>query len=220
MQEVTILLPALNEAQAIGKTIDEIKNYGYFNILVVDNGSTDHTQAMALERMVKVKEEARKGKGYAVKNGLEYLATPFVIMMDSDYTYPAKYIKEICELLKDYDVVMAERHIRLDNSMHLTNLFGNRLLSLFGSILFWHWSSDICTGMWGFRMEAIEKFNITSPHFTLEADLFVNAVKNKCAIARMPIQYRSRLHGSQSHLTIWHGLEIGWFLIKKRLGIV
>jgi glycosyltransferase involved in cell wall biosynthesis len=220
MQEVTILLPALNEAQAIGKTIDEIKDYGYCNILVVDNGSTDHTQQMALERMVQVKEEVRKGKGYAVKNGLEYLATPFVIMMDSDYTYPAKYIKEICELLKDYDVVIAERHIRLDNSMTLTNLLGNRLLSLLGSILFWHWSSDICTGMWGFRMEAIEKFNITSPHFTLEADLFTNARKHGCKIARMPIQYRSRLHGSRSHLNIGHGLEIGWFLIKRRLGMV
>jgi glycosyltransferase involved in cell wall biosynthesis len=220
MHEVTILLPALNEAQAIGKTIEEIKDYGYFNILVIDNGSTDGTADMALQRMVQVKREQASGKGYAVKRGLECLATPYVIMMDSDYTYPAKYIKEICELLKDYDVVIAERHIRLDNSMRLTNLLGNRLLSLLGSILFWFWSSDICTGMWGFRMEAIEKFNITSPHFTLEADFFANARKYKCKIARIPIQYRSRLGGSRSHLNIGHGLEIGWFLIKKRLGIV
>lgn len=220
MQNVTILLPALNEAQAIGKVIDEIKDCGYYNIMVIDNGSTDSTQAMALERMVQVKEEKRKGKGYAIKNGLEYLATPYVIMMDSDYTYPAKYIKEIHELLKDYDVVMAERHIRLDNSMTLTNLLGNRLLSLMGSILFWFWTSDICTGMWGFRMEAIEKFNLNSPHFTLEADFFTNARLKKCRIARMPIQYRSRLHGSRSHLTILHGLQIGWFLIKRRLGMV
>jgi dolichol-phosphate mannosyltransferase len=214
--DVTILLPAFNERESIGEVIKSIKKYGYSNILVVDNLSEDDTYSQAKSNGASMAFEVKRGKGNAIKKGLSLINTPYIVMMDSDYTYPAKYINDIVELLEDYDVVMAERHVRLDNSMSLTNLFGNRIISLLGSILFWYWTPDICTGMWGFKKGVLDKFNIQSTHFTLEADLFVNARVNKCRIARIPISYRARIGGSKSKLHVRNGIGIVWYLIKRR----
>lgn len=215
--KVTILLPALNEEAAIGRTIDEIRDKGYSKVLVIDNGSTDKTIEIAEEHFAEVYREphcTHCGKGYVVTCGIQLVTTPYLVIMDSDYTYPSRYIEDITDLLEDYDVVIAERHIRLDNSMTLTNLLGNRFISLLGSSLFWYWTSDICTGMWGFKKEAVDKFILTSRSFELEADFFINSRKKNFKIARVPIAYRKR-YGT-SHLRLGHGIEISWFLIKSK----
>jgi len=216
--DVTILIPALNERLSIGKTVVGIKEAGYNKIIVVDNWSEDDTYLQAKNNGASISFELKRGKGNTVKNGLSLIKTPYIVMMDADYTYPARYINDVMELLQDYDVVIAERHIRQDNAMALTNLLGNRIISLIGSILYWFWCPDICTGMWGFRTGIINSFKITSTNFTLEADLFANARLTKCKIARIPIAYRARMDGALSHLHIWNGLQIVWFLIKKRIG--
>jgi dolichol-phosphate mannosyltransferase len=213
--DVTILLPALNEEKSIGKVIDDIRKAGYQNIIVIDNDSADKTQEIAVKHGAVVINETNRGKGNAIRSGKSRIVTPYVVMMDSDFTYPARYIRDIVELLQDYDVVIAERHIRSDNSMSLTNLLGNRLISLFGSILYWYWCPDICTGMWGFKREVICDCLIKSKHFTLEAELFANARLKKHSIARIPIAYRARA-GGRSHIHVKNGIEIAWYLLKRR----
>ena len=63
---LTIVLPTLNEEEAIGKVIDELKHEGYENILVVDGYSTDFTVKIAKERDAKV--VLQKGKSWSHKN--------------------------------------------------------------------------------------------------------------------------------------------------------
>jgi dolichol-phosphate mannosyltransferase len=215
---VTVLLPAKNEASGIGKLVRDIRDNGYANIIVIDNSSTDGTYQIALQNGARAIDEPAKGKAIAIKRGIKEIGTPYVVMMDADNTYPAKYITDVLELLQGYEIVMAERHVRAPDSMTPTNLIGNKILSLLASVLYGQWTSDVCTGMWGFRTGILKQFDIKSRHFTLEAELFVNAVKAKRRIVRIPIVYRSRMNGSRSHLQMGHGLEIGWFLIKRRFG--
>ena len=112
---------------------------------------------------------------------------------------------------------MGYRSIKEEGSMTTINGVGNLGLSLLASFLYGKWVRDICTGMWGFRKSALKKFTLTSPRFTLEADFFVNAVKTHCNIVQIPIEYRARPDGSLPKLKVKDGLEIGWFLVKKRL---
>ena len=65
--EVTVVIPTLNEAEAIGKVIDELKQYGIVNIIVVDGHSTDGTPKIAKEKGVKVIFQEGKGKALAIK---------------------------------------------------------------------------------------------------------------------------------------------------------
>jgi len=218
-QDLTIVLPTRNEAQSISKVIDEIRALPVrCNILVMDGLSTDGTDKIALNKGVKVLYESRKGKGVAFRSSLEFVETPYVVMVNADYTYPLEYTQTIYGLLKmgKYDVVIGCRELKEEGSMSAANTLGNFLLSTLASILYGHRIYDVCSGMWGFRLGILKKFNLTSMGFTLEADLFSNAIRNKCRICQIPIGYRPRLEGSKAKLKMLDGFKIAWFLIKRR----
>lgn len=219
LPEVTILLPTLNEEKAIGKVIDEIKELPFnCQALVIDGLSIDRTREIALGKGVLVLFEVRKGKGIAVRSALRFIDTPYIIMVNADYTYPIQYTTTVYQLLSlsGADVVLGYRNIKEKDSMSLTNSLGNWFLSLLASILYKKRVYDVCTGMWGFRTDSVKKFDLTSMGFTLEADLFINAIKNGCRIEQIPIAYRRRLEGSAAKLKIWDGFKIAWFLLKGR----
>lgn len=216
MEDLTVILPAYNEEKTVGLVIDEIKSlYSDCRILVVDNASTDNTRWIAKERGVDIVEEPRRGKGNAMKLGFMLADTPYIIMMDSDYTYPARGIGLIYSLLERYDVVIGYRALREKSSMVPANVCGNHLLSLLASIMFGYRVYDVCSGMWGFSKEALSKFRIGSKGFTLEVDLFANSVNTGCTIGQIPIVYRPRPYGSIGKLKVSDGIGIGWFLLRK-----
>lgn len=216
--KITVILPAYNEEKAIGKVIDEIRLLPVrCDILVVDNNSTDETYNIAFYKEAKVVTAELQGKGNAMRKGFRLANSPYVVMMNSDYTYPVKYIPLFYELLsKGYDVVVGYRYWRQRGSMSLANSFGNKALSLLASVLYRKKIKDVCTGLWGFRKETLNKFNIQSEGFTLEAELFTEVVKHECILTQTPICYWARQDGSKAKLKIWDGFKIGWFLIKKR----
>ena len=216
MKEVTIILPALNEAKAIGKVIKEIRSLPIeCQILVVDNLSTDDTPAIALGLGATVIYEKNKGKGMAVRTGLKYASTPYVVMIDADGTYPVDAIVSFCEALSEYDIVKGERKWCESGAITKTHRFGNYMLSLLASFLFLCRTRDVCSGMWAFRKECLDKFNLTSAGFTLEADFFANTVLTGCKLKELPIEYRKRIQGDKTKLMMRDGLEIGWFLIRR-----
>lgn len=216
MRGVTILLPAYNEEKAIGKVIDEIPSG--CRVLVGDNCSSDNTCDVIERKGLTPLLVYERGKGNVIRALTKYIDTPYTIMANSDYTYPLTYSHTIYHLLSKSgaDVVMGYRHIKEKGSMSFTNSLGNWALSLLASVLYKKRVYDVCTGMWGFKTDVLKGFNLTSAHFTLEADLFVNAVKNGCRIEQIPIAYRARLEGDKPKLKVWDGFRIAWFLIRKR----
>jgi len=218
MVDVTVLLPAFNEEKAIGRVIQDIKALALnYEILVVDNKSTNGTEAEATALGAKVLYEGEKGKGNAVRTGFKHIKPPFVVMIDSDFTYPAKHIPEIMEQIENgADVVIGYRHKRAKGSMSFMNTIGNWGLSMLASILYGVRVKDVCSGMWGFRRDVLSSYKLSSGGFTLEADLFVNTVKGKYKLAQIPIEYRARLDGSVAKLGIKDGFKIAWFLIRGR----
>lgn len=215
---VTVLLPAFNEEKAIGKVIQEINALSLnYEILVVDNLSTNRTEEKAIALGVKVLHEGKRGKGNAVRAGFKYIKTPFVVMMDGDFTYLAKHLPEIVRSLDNgADVVIGYRHKRAKGSMSRMNTIGNCGLSILASVLYGVHVKDMCSGMWGFRRNVLSRYKISSNGFTLEADLFINTVKGKYKLAQIPIGYRARLDGSVAKLGIKDGFKIAWFLIRGR----
>ena len=218
MKKVTVILPAFNEAKAIGKVIQEIRSLPIgCQVFVVDNLCTDNTPTIALDLGVLVIYEKKKGKGMAVRTGFKHASTPYIAMIDADGTYPVGSIPAFCEALSEYDVVKGNRKWCENGAMTKTHKFGNRMLSLLASILFGHRTRDVCSGMWAFRKECLDKFNLTSTGFTLEADLFINTVTTGCSLKELPIEYKKRIQGDKAKLMLRDGFEIGWFIIRRRL---
>ena len=224
MPRVCIIIPTLNEAEAIGKVIDEIprqaiQQKGYeVEVVVVDGDSTDGTRQIAEAKGAKVMVEPRRGKGRQMRRALEIADADFIFMLDGDNTYPPSYIPEMLELLRGtYPVVIGSRlRGKIEKgSMSLLNMIGNHLLTLMANLLYRTSISDLCTGYWGMRSEVISHLNLTSNGFDLEAELFGQIAKKGYQIGEVPIYYRRRQTPPKLR-SIRDGLKIGWTLIKRR----
>ena len=216
MNDVTVVLPTYQEEAAVGLVIDDIRRIlPDCKILVAYTPGLNGTGDVLRQKKVEWVTEHRKGKGYNVRNAFKYINSPIIVMLDADYTYPASYIPALLDGLED--VAVGYREHRDHGAMSVANFFGNKFLSLLASVLFRRRIHDVCTGMWAFRKEALDKFELESGGFMLEADLFVNCVRNKCKIRQIPICYRKRLDNSEAKLRIMDGVRIAWFLVKKRL---
>ncbi len=219
-----MVLPALNEEEAIGKVIDEIpveelEAKGYqTEIIVVDNGSSDKTAEIAAAQGAKVISEPNRGKGRAIRTGFGTVSGDFVFMLDSDFTYPAGYITQMVGLLESgYDVVLGSR---LNGSvehgaMKRLNLVGNHLLAFLANLLYGTRVSDLCTGFWGFKVDVLRSLNLDAVGFELEANMLIEVAKRKYRIGEIPIQYRRRATASKLG-SIKAGWRIGRELIASR----
>ncbi|HSV49901.1 MAG TPA: glycosyltransferase [Candidatus Acidoferrales bacterium] len=92
--QLTIVIPVKDEELAISSVIDELLLEGFDNILVVDGYSKDKTlQILKEKKSVRVISQHGKGKTGAVKTAIENVTTPYLLVIDGDYTYQAKDIQ-------------------------------------------------------------------------------------------------------------------------------
>ena len=89
----TVVIPVLNEEEAIGQVLESVKDCGYYNILVMDGYSTDDTVAIASNNGVRVITQLGIGKTGAIKTAIEHIRTPYFVVMDGDCTYDPRDIK-------------------------------------------------------------------------------------------------------------------------------
>ena len=224
MKKVSVVLPALNEEEAIGKVIDEIpveelESKGYqTEIIVVDNGSTDKTAEIAAAHGAIVIDEPNRGKGRAIRTGFGAVSGEFVFMLDSDFTYPAGYITQMVDLLEGgYDVVLGSRLNGAveHGAMKRLNLIGNHLLAFLANLLYGTRVSDLCTGLWGFKINVLRSLNLDAIGFELEANMLIEVAKHKYRVGEVPIQYRRRATASKLG-SVRAGYGIGKMLVRKR----
>ena len=113
---ISVVIPAYNEENVIGETIDEIKKVLKKNnikneIIIVNDGSNDKTFEIALKRKVIVlNNPCNMGYGYSLKKGIEKASNEIIVITDADNTYPFENILEMLELKKKgYDLVVGRR---------------------------------------------------------------------------------------------------------------
>jgi glycosyltransferase involved in cell wall biosynthesis len=222
--KISIILPALKEEATIGKVIDEIPRQalaqkGYdVSILVVDGNSPDRTREIAKEKGARVIIEPRKGKGRAMQTAFQVADADFVFMLDADYTYPATYIPEMLDLLRDGSKIVIGSRLKGKmerGAMSRLNIIGNHLLTLMANTLYRGKTSDLCTGFWGFRGEVLKDLNLSADGFDFETDLFVQISRGGHSITHVPITYRRR-PTKQKLNPLKDGFRIGCKLIRDR----
>ena len=170
METVAVVIPTLNEERSIGKVIDGVpvadllKNGLETAVYVIDGRSTDNTREIAVEKGATIILEERKGKGSAIQTAFKSITADYAIMVDGDDTYPIEMATEMTRLLKNYDVVIGSRLKGTiePGAMTKLNVVGNVLLSLLAWALFGARISDVCTGFWAYRSDAIRRLDLTA----------------------------------------------------------
>ncbi len=124
--ELSVIVPAYNESKRISSTLSHIHEYLQkssltFEIIVVDDGSKDHT-TQVVEEIAKTMPELQvihymlnQGKGYAVKRGVEASQGRFILFTDADNSTPIQEFDKVFPLLKTHEVVIGSRYLADSN---------------------------------------------------------------------------------------------------------
>jgi len=221
---ISIIIPALNEEQAIAKTISEIpleelEEIGYkCEILVVDGGSKDKTREIARKCGARVIVEPRRGYGIAYKTGFANARGDIIVTLDGDRSYPAYLIPSLVKLLKNgkYDFVSTNRMENFaKGSMSRVHLLGNKLLTYFTRVLFRVCLKDSQSGMWVFRKNFLDKVVLSAKGMSFSEEIKIVAFKFFRS-AEFPIPYRKRI-GKQKLRTVVDGLKNFAYLLNLRI---
>ncbi len=209
---VTVIIPTLREAEAIGDVIDELRAHGITNVIVVDGHSDDGTDEIARSKGVEVVYQPGKGKADAVRYGIALANTEYVLVMDGDYTYPAEYVAKLYEKAEEgYDEVIGARVYEPDSqSAHLR--FGNKLLTWFFNLLFGTSLSDVLCGMYIVRKRALDTALFEMKGFSVEAEIAAHIASTSARMAEIPIRYRKRK--GKKKLKAYHGLLIALDMVR------
>ena len=200
---LSVVLPAYNEESAVGNVVTgfrtELTALGFpFEILVVDDGSTDRTaQVAAGAGAVVVPSPQNLGYGLALRRGINAARYSQVLICDADGTYPTSAVADLTRLAEHLDMVVAARTGRQFRGRGLRRL-ARIVLRMFASFVVGRRIPDVNSGFRIFRKDAcIAYFGILSPGFSFTTGLTLAMISDARAVAFVPVKYGVRVGSSK-----------------------
>jgi len=202
---VSVVMPCLNEEQAIGACIEKIRRTFIAanisgEIIVCDNGSTDRSAEIAESMSVRVVRQPLRGYGNAYLKGFECANGKYLIMGDADDTYDFALIPKFLELLvKGYDFVTGSRYLNGGDReiAWLHRFFGNPMLTAVLNRFFGMSYTDVYCGFRGFSREAYDLIRPVSPGMEFNLELAINAGMARLKTVEVPITLNERKGASK-----------------------
>jgi glycosyltransferase involved in cell wall biosynthesis len=155
---VSIVIPAMNEADAIGDVVARLRSSApWHEILVVDDGSQDATSERASAAGARVvRHPYNKGNGAAVKTGIRHATGEFVLIVDADGQHQPEDAQRIVGRLGEYDLVIGAR--AATTQANVRRRLGNAVLNWLASYLTGRQIPDLTSGFRGARSEHLREF--------------------------------------------------------------
>src|SRR3972149_8690694 len=219
MDKVVIVMPSYNEAENIGRMIDELVDKEFpkidsaeMHLLVVDDNSPDGTgnvvkRAMKSRQNLHLLQGMKKGLGWAYIRGMKYalakLKADAVMEMDADFQHPPRFVKPMVEAyLAGADYVIGSRYIpggsvpkQWAASRKAISYFGNLFIRLVWLNFKLH---DTTTGFRLTKVKGVlDKINLNKireqKHFAYKVDLLSQSIKNAKKVVEVPLEFAPRI---------------------------
>ncbi|MGA2590497.1 MAG: glycosyltransferase family 2 protein [Bryobacteraceae bacterium] len=215
---ITVIIPCLNEEQGIERVLRSMPDF-VDQVIVVDNASTDRTSEVAAALGAHVIREDVRGYGRSYKRGFATATGDLIVTLDGDHSYPPDALSYLLEAFRhlQVDFLNASRFpVRDRRAMSIKHHFGNLVLSLAMSILYFRWVRDSQSGMWVFRRSILKDMQVESDGMSFSEEIKIEALKNpRVRFGEISIMYTSRI--GEKKLNPWRdGFRNLWFLVKKR----
>jgi glycosyltransferase involved in cell wall biosynthesis len=199
--DVSVVIPAYNEAAAIGDVVSALASAGRWReILVVDDGSRDETASRAQGAgAVVVRHPYNKGNGAAVKTAIRKATGDFVLIIDGDGQHRAEDARRLASRLGEYDLVVGARSAATQ-ATHVRRL-GNEALNWFAGYLAGRPIPDLTSGFRAARREQLLEFLHLLPNgFSLPTTTTLAFIKAGYNVAFEPTEARQRVGTSKVRL--------------------
>ena len=219
---VTVIIPALNEAGNIRPLVAEVQATIRVEVIVVDNGSTDATANEARAAGATVIAETRRGYGYACAAGVATARDADVlIFLDGDYSFlPADLPALLRPIESDHaDLVLGSRwlgHIE-PGAMPPQQRFGNWLTARLMNRLYGLSITDLGPYR-AVRRSVLDQIDMQEMTYGWPAEMIVKMAQRRARIVEIPVGYHARRAGrSKVSGTLRGTLRAGWHILRVTL---
>lgn len=203
--KLTVLLPAYNEAAAIPPVVAEVRAAlaawpDAWEILVVDDASTDGTVAAARAAGVRVVERpVNGGSGASRKTGIHAAKGEWIAMLDADGTYVASHLPEMLSFLPAYDQVNGARVVEA-GTMKALRVPAKWFIRKLAEWVSGHRIPDLNTGLKVFKRDVMKDYLwALPPGFSCVTSMTLSFLCNGHPVKYVPVGYRKRIGKSKFH---------------------
>lgn len=215
--KITALICTLNEAENLPHVLPRIPSW-VDEVLIVDGGSTDGTVELArrLRPDVRILLQPGRGKGDALKFGVEQSSGDIIVTLDADgETDPSELPAFVEAIQRGFDFAKGSRLARgRPLRMPSYRWLGNRVLAITFNFLYGTQFTDVCSGYTAFRKQAFLRLGLTYSNCEMEQQMLARALKLGMNIEEVPHRSDGRIAGASKVSGIKQGL-IDWLVILK-----
>ena len=218
-KRVSVVIPTINEVSNIKHVFPYIPDF-IDEVVVIDGGSMDGT----IDEILKFRKDARimidksRGKGIAIRSGLEAATGDIIIMMDADGSHDPKEIPMLINpVLNGYDVTKASRLLPGGGSDDFTPFrrFGNKMFVTMVNTLYRSNYTDLCYGYRAFKREALGKIHCQTDGFEIETEQSILIAKSGLRVKEVPSFEAARKYGNSRLNSFRDGWRILMIIIRE-----
>jgi len=224
--KLSVIIPVFNEESTIGEVISKVRAVELpvdREIIVVDDGSTDHTVDILEQRREDVQfvhfSRINFGKGAAIRIGLTYVTGDIVIIQDADLELdPNEYKLLLTPILAgEANVVYGSRFLKPNPNISRRTILANRFLTWLTNFLYHSQLTDMETAYKAFRSEVVNSLNLQCHRFEFEPEVTAKLLRAGYEIKEVPISYNPRTTEEGKKIGWRDGVIAIWTLLKNRV---
>ncbi len=226
MLRAAVIIPALNEEESLGATLDRVPRGLFQTVIVADNGSTDGTAEVARQHGAIVVSEPERGYGAACLAALAAVPpdTEAVVFMQADSSEdPGEAALLLAPIAEGRaDLVLGSRVMgRAERgSVRMHQAFGNRLATFLIRILFGHRYTDLGPFR-AIRFESLRALDMRDRNYGWTVEMQIKALRHGLRVLEVPVSYKRRLAGEEKVsgnpiASVKAGAKILWTVAKLK----
>ncbi len=210
---ISVIIPAFNEEDSIGKVLADIPQDLVIEVVVVDNGSTDRTAEVAAQAGARVVPEPQRGYGSACLRGIAEVESPdVVVFLDADYSDHPEEMRRLVDpiLSEEADMVIGSRMLgnRESGALLPQAYFGNKLAVSLMRLFFGARHTDLGPFR-AIRWTALERLRMRDRNFGWTVEMQVKAKLRGLKVMEVPVSYRKRIGVSKITGTVSGSIKAG-----------
>lgn len=222
---ISVIIPAYNEEKTVGDVIEQttqvLGSLGLpYEIIVVDDGSTDSTRRVAsAHKAIVLSNPQNMGKGFAMRKGFQQAMGEIIVVIDADGAHSPKEIPDlVVPLFNGTDATAGSRFLNTrTNPTTRINLIGNMFFNALIKTLTGRNITDSQTGFRAIKKQVLDRLNLTSNGYEIESEITVKSLKNGFKFKEKPITIKQREFSVSKLRVLQDGTKILATILKANV---